>query len=1768
MSDIKPPEGYEEVDNTTNEIAPPAGYEDVNVKKKEISPPSGENVQPISPSVSPSTLTGSLPPNADLNAVQNNLQGNTNPLQGALNVADQYNFKGHAENFRQPIPDPTGQDILHPFQKEKVAGQQEAFEESTMSPTKLKARQKENADIIAGKTFDQQVKEKVMSWVKDEKPIPPDNSYTSGILKSFWNGLVSPIPEVLGAAEKATAGLLHVITGADAFSKDNYTSVFDKINEGANSFINNYSPGEMPNNVAGNILSGVASMPGFVVNMELSPEINLMKGVTLVPKMATYSGIMGGVENYNKTGNLNDAYEGLKDGLEQGYLFETSLGLGGKLTKGIQNSALRTLAKSGTSAAVFATQPVLSGGTSKDVIGSAILGGTLGMFEHVDPNDFDKTPEGQKNAQNRAKANSYYFSEEPKMNNAIQDMEFTPEKIKEISNQYIDVKTRQQELLKEQQEGKDWTKEKNDELLAKNMQITAIEKTVSVKAITNDIVSDPTKYIDAINADETLKEPEKQEQIAKIKGTVENSTPLKIKDLNEQAKKIQNNINYYNDPKLDIPDVTKKQKVAELQGKLDAINSQIEQEYKTPEVAEPEKTAETPEVAEPEKTAEVQDETQSEAKPETKVAEPAVGEKTTPTEKPTETPEEIKNKADRGFEEMTPQTKEEIAKSNEENIKQKFQNVADKIRKGKIDKDITLGTIPLAKDTWNVAIEIAAKTIETGGDIAQAIADAIEHLKKSDWYKKADDESKSKAEKKLSDFVKENEEKEPKEQEKPLESLNEKEPKTGGISNRKMQEVSENLGVNAPESGHVLSPEEYNKIGESLLKGGTDAEEIVKEFNKDPEKYVKEFAAVSAHTIKLQGDLNKATEDYYEHKTKENKEKLDNAKKDLAEFQKGVQPMKTAWSAMGMTMQGDYSLDLTSWSDLINKKMKDDIPTNEQVEEAKNVADKVKKEREQTEYWKNKYKEAMEKWISDKKITEKENKQTSKIIRERTDRIVKLLEKGKLSRPDVFMSATPASLVWDGALDVAIKAVKAGGGTAEAIAKAIEEGIEHIKKSEWYKNSNKKNEAEKSFSDYFKDNVIGKEETKNLKRLEKQSISLEKQLDDLRNHVIKEKKEKEPLTEEEQKITDKNNEIKEQILEEKKKLGLLPTKEMPKTDIEKNMSEAEKEEQKFKDLTERFIDKKDNKFTTDDVVDIGNYAIKEYLNKDATYEEMVRGVSMDLGLTSKQVQEALATPKNTRPILDKIYLQKRAYRQAVNSAKYFVEIGNIPKWHKIIPFTKTSIWSSFFFQKAIFAHTGVSMQTHAGPNIYDPTQWKNYFGNYIQQFRNLNKVEYEKSMENLKNKPLYALFLHGGLDIDPEKRTSEYEAEPVMGVLGKFFKSVADAGNRGFGGLKTFRYDVAESYYNGLSEIERADPKTPKMIAEMFNPATGIGETGIKESSVLGKIVKTTIFAPKLIASRWHRLLVEPFQAVQILSKGKKMSTVEKAQLKIYSKRAGIQLATMGVALAANQGILIASGSDKRVNFTDPTKPDWMRFRFGNTALDLSGGMVGTAQFVARVCYDLLEPQKNLMGKSRKEALEVALGNYAFNTISPISSSVAEPFLRHDFNGNTVPWSDEKPLYKTAHKLTWKEYLWQQAPIPAAEAAKDMYDSMYNSGVSHLSIGHILTGVMRGVIAGGTGARVMTFDKTTSSPLEQHIEQEIQRKKDKLNQTPKEKANKKIEERKNTETKIEELEKMYDNEPNEEKKAEIAKEIRNAEKRLRGTTGEVTSISSEGDYKL
>lgn len=92
-------------------------------------------------------------------------------------------------------------------------------------------------------------------------------------------------------------------------------------------------------------------------------------------------------------------------------------------------------------------------------------------------------------------------------------------------------------------------------------------------------------------------------------------------------------------------------------------------------------------------------------------------------------------------------------------------------------------------------------------------------------------------------------------------------------------------------------------------------------------------------------------------------------------------------------------------------------------------------------------------------------KPTKETISAKGKKIAENIRKGRLSRPGTFSAASPASLVWDAAIEIAALTVESGANIAEA----IQSGLRHIRNSDWYKglSRSKQEDAEQDYIDFL-----------------------------------------------------------------------------------------------------------------------------------------------------------------------------------------------------------------------------------------------------------------------------------------------------------------------------------------------------------------------------------------------------------------------------------------------------------------------------------------------------------------------------------------------------------------------------------------------------------------------------------------------------------------------------------------------------------------------------
>jgi len=783
-----------------------------------------------------------------------------------------------------------------------------------------------------------------------------------------------------------------------------------------------------------------------------------------------------------------------------------------------------------------------------------------------------------------------------------------------------------------------------------------------------------------------------------------------------------------------------------------------------------------------------------------------------------------------------------------------------------------------------------------------------------------------------------------------------------GIAHELQQGRAYDIGAEAPQRGEGVSVEESIVHGNSLLADGGDAFKAAEKFKTDKKISYDDLALVRAQYAKMWKDTNEATDKFGIGSPEEKAAK----EREVKWRDEVVKPMQTEWSKIGVAQQGLQDIDTGSFASLRRSlESRTNAPAKpEQVEKLKKFATENKKLKDEVD-------KLQEKLIKAKEdTTEKsEKKNATKSAKDLAEQI----RKGKLHKPGSFSAASPASVIWDSAVEIVAKSVEAGG----KIADAISEGLKYIKESDWYKSlsPDKKEQAEKEFSDYHLEDLGGK-------------------IDDAKR------------------------------------------------------------------ISEKLVDKKGNEFTADEAKEIWDYAKQHYLETGTPYTEMIGKVANDLGLTWRQVANAITTPK-TKPITDEIWKKQSELSKSRNATKNYLDnnaggkAGNVLK--KV---------SGVFRGVSVFGHGGIFVGTHAAPTLFQPTTWKSTIPAFFRGWKYAygNTAKYEQAMAELKSEPNYILAQRAGLKNNPDRINIE-EFQKSQKFLGK----LGDAGERGFNAIKVLRQDLFDYHFNKLSEEDKKNPDVAKSIAHLVNNATGATNLNIPNW------INEVTFAGGMEAARWGKYTRNPLKATEIalkaIAKPSSVKPEERVFAKVWASRVGQQIGFYAGSLVANAAIQNTINPNNPVNLTNPNKSDWLKFKFGDMTVDPTSGMRGVASFIYGIGKMPFQSQKELKGDTRLEAAGKKTFGYARGKLSPFYSTVVDFFTGTDFNGNPLPTSSDEPK-GAKHKVSWGEYLWQKAPLPVAEAVHNIYESAHENGSDDVSTSNILKGIMTGLLSGSTGFRV------------------------------------------------------------------------------------------------
>jgi len=499
--------------------------------------------------------------------------------------------------------------------------------------------------------------------------------------------------------------------------------------------------------------------------------------------------------------------------------------------------------------------------------------------------------------------------------------------------------------------------------------------------------------------------------------------------------------------------------------------------------------------------------------------------------------------------------------------------------------------------------------------------------------------------------------------------------------------------------------------------------------------------------------------------------------------------------------------------------------------------------------------------------------------------------------------------------------------------------------------------------------------------------------------------------------------------------------------------------------------KKGTPMTPEQVKTLWEHAKRKYLDKGETdFDNIRQGLATDFGLDKNDVTKGLAQPKGAKRLSDEMYQKMSDRRRIVDGAKSWVKNQAYPGWYRFI----RNVPRIFFIDK-VFGHGTVGMVTHAGLNIFNPPAWKTYWPEFFRQFKLLGVHEaklfggpgagtyHERMMQDLVRDPNFVKAKRAGLANDPFRYTDDYQ-----NAFSAWFHKLGLGGNRGFDALKLFRQARFNQIWNDLP-AEMQTPEMATMIADSVNHATGVVKMRFREWS------NWTFFAPKLEGSRWAWMVGDPYRAAKTLADWKGATPEERnfaiSQVKEKATIAGVYLSL----LAMNQGLLAASNSKQKVNFTDPRRGDFLAFKGDGMQFGVISPMIGMVRLFANLVHaaggkrnrvESLVPRAQEFGEVGEE--------YARGKLSPFAGFGVDLASQADFQGRPLPYSkDRVPAYlrrQGVGKYTYGEYASEQfTPIPVSEAIREVWK---HQGMSDAEINTYLKALATGVVMGGTGARM------------------------------------------------------------------------------------------------
>jgi hypothetical protein len=427
-------------------------------------------------------------------------------------------------------------------------------------------------------------------------------------------------------------------------------------------------------------------------------------------------------------------------------------------------------------------------------------------------------------------------------------------------------------------------------------------------------------------------------------------------------------------------------------------------------------------------------------------------------------------------------------------------------------------------------------------------------------------------------------------------------------------------------------------------------------------------------------------------------------------------------------------------------------------------------------------------------------------------------------------------------------------------------------------------------------------------------------------------------------------------------------------------------------------------------------------------------------------------------------LSNAAWKAQYNRRQIILQAQNLVSEQGQSPVARTlqRLWD-FPRAASVFGHGVVFPVTHGGDLALRPQSWGVFMRGLLNTWsKSWSPAKTELLLNSMKRQPFFDTAVRSGLDV------SGYD--PFLGLeKGERPQRTDQILRTGKGGVSERAWSILTHMRFDLWNHEMQKfikPDTPqaevleigKDLAEWANHATGSAKGGL--SRIPG--VSNVIFGPKLTQSKLNRLFADPVKTVKTFADWDNASAGEKAAA--WTRLSGMtQYFGTGLGLlAVNQGVLWATNQkNQQINFTDPSKSDWLAFKGGGMEWSIPGmhsefknlGQILAASYAS---YKWADPKYKAAMKARRikppwpapDPLKEA-GQYLRGKLNPAASIGVDVLKGENFIGKPTPWS-ANPGTADWPREDWWQYSISHGPIPLSGPIRYFYDQLKQRGASAL----------------------------------------------------------------------------------------------------------------------